>query len=170
MRLKLQNGLFLSCFLLASVAFISGCEGMLSPEQTPQRTVINFLKEAARGNYPAASEWVADESEGEMEHWTSQLIFPDYSTPPSAEEASKIDKFFELFYRTNVLEETETEAKVSLVFFPTDAMIGFPEVADDPIIPTRASFTVMLKKAGTPSENSDQSANPEWEITSLEPS
>ncbi|MCX6646841.1 MAG: hypothetical protein NTY09_10900 [bacterium] len=168
MRTNLQNGFIIFCFLLASIAFFSGCKGALSPEQTPQRTVINFMKEAGRGNLSAASEWVAAESEGEMEHWRSLLIFPRYSTPPSAEEASKIDKFIELFYRTNVLEETETEAKVSLVFFPTDAMIGYPDVAEDPTIPTRASFTVMLKKTGAPSENSNQPVGPLWEITSLE--
>jgi hypothetical protein len=168
MRVKLHYGLILSCFLLASIAFFAGCNGALSPEQTPQRTLINFMKEAARGNFSAASEWVADESAGEIENWRSKLIFPRYDTPPTSEEAAKIDKFIELFYRTDVLEESETEAKISLLFFPTDAMMGYPEVADDPTVPTRATFTVMLRKTASTSENQNQPVESKWEIISLE--
>lgn len=156
-------------FVFSIAGLYTGCAGALAPEQTPQRVVINFLKEAGRGDYTAAAEWVAGESAGEVENWCRYLIFPEHGTPPSHDEESKIDRFIELFYRTNVLEENEATVEVSLNFFPNDALIGFPSVADDPTVPTSAQFTVILRKMEKDPGDSSQSTDAQWEIISLEP-
>ena len=164
-----MRSLILTFCMLLIILALPACKGGLSPEQTPQRTVVNFLKEVGRGNYDAAAEWVADESDGEVGTWSMKLFFPDHGSPPSAKEAADVDKFIELFYRTTVVEESETSVEISLSFFPTDALIGFPSVAEDPTIPTSARYTVMLRKTEAATNESGEETESVWEITSLVP-
>lgn len=143
-------------------ALSASCEGALSPERTPQRAVIGFLKAVGRGDLAGAREWVAPESAEGIPEWTRHLFLPAHATPPTSEEENRIDQFIGLFYRITVREETETEARVHMVFVATDALVGFPSVADDPLVPNSASFMLTLKREGEAEQRS-------WRIVTLQP-
>jgi hypothetical protein len=138
----------------------------MSPERTPVRTVVGLLKDVGRGDLDSARRWVAPEAHDRIGSWNLLLFFPDHSTPPTSEEEQKIDQFIGLFYRITVMEETETEARVHLVFAATDAIIGFPSVAENPLVPNTASFRLALKREASPEESAEKG---KWLIASLEP-
>jgi len=139
---RVSAALIAAVFALTLTA-VAGCEGALSPELNPQRVVIYFLKDVGRGN-PDATKWVSPDAAGEVESWKRLLIFPDHATPPSPAEEEQIDRFIGLFYRVTVMDEGETEATVHLVFAATDAVVGFPSVADNPTVPSVAPFQLTL--------------------------
>ncbi len=146
---------------------VGGCEGALAPKRTPNRVVIGFLKEIGRNDYDAAREWVAEESIPLIESWDRVLYFPDVSNPPTEEDGERIDDFISLFYRITTMEEGDTTAKVHLVFVATDAIINFPDIADDPLVPNSAPFMVALTR---PVEDESEDSNAgDWKILSLEP-
>ncbi len=142
---------------------------MLAPEMTPERTVINFLKEVGKGNYESAGEWVGVESRDQIESWARLFFFPDRETPPTAENEANIDQFIGLFYRVTLMEESEDSAKIHLVFVATDALVGFPSVADNPLVPNSVSYTVILRKDINGGNGTDRETESGWEIISLEP-
>lgn len=142
---------------------------MLAPERTPERTVIKFLKEVGRGNYESAGEWVESESRDKIESWARLFFFPDRETPPTAENEAKIDQFIGLFYRVTLMEESEDRAKIHLVFVATDALVGFPSVADNPLVPNSVSYTVILRKGINEENGTDGETESGWEIISLVP-
>ncbi len=158
---------------LLPVAALPACEGALSPEQTPNRVIIAFLKAIGRGDLDAAREFVAPESADRIESWARLLFFPDHSTPPTPKEEHDVDRFIGLFYRITVMEETETEASLHVVFVATDALIGFPAVADDPLVPSSAPFRVTLVRqfvGGGEDEAEGEGSKPTgWLITSWTP-
>ncbi len=121
----------------------AGCEGALSPELNPQRVVIGFLKDVGRGS-PDATKWVTPDAARQIESWKGLLIFPDHATPPSPSEEEQIDRFISLCYRVTMMDEGETEATVHLVFAGTDAIVGFPSVANNPSVPNVAPFQLTL--------------------------
>lgn len=150
--------------ILALVMICSACSDMLKPEQTPERVVIHFLKEAGRGDMNGAREFVIPESSGMVEQWTSFLYFPDISSPPTEDEAAGIDRFIGLFYRITPMNVTDTEAEVHVAFSATDAIIEFPSVANDPLLPNIAQFRVTLMREPV---GEDGEENP-WKIANLE--
>jgi hypothetical protein len=158
--------LFVSLSLIFSLISQTGCESALKPEQTPNRVVINFLKDVGRYNYTGAQAFVAPDQHDRIPTWASQLIFPEISNPPTPEEAEKIDKFIGTIYRITSMDETDTSAKIYVVFTASDALMGFPSVADNPLTPVSATWTVMLTRTmdgeGTEAEFGD------WLITSIE--
>jgi len=151
----------LACLISAHTA----CKGALSPEQTPQRVVIHFLKEAGRGDLDGAAEYVAPESAGNVASWARLLIFPDISSPPTPEDEETIDKFIGLFYRITEMEKTETEAMVHVVFVATDMIVEYPSVAENPLIPNSAPFSLKLVR----SAGEEGSPPGDWKISTLQP-
>jgi hypothetical protein len=164
MRMHVFNSRLIPLMVLL-VVFLSACSDMLKPEQTPERVVIHFLKEAGRGDMDGAREFVTPDSSGMVEQWTSLLYFPDISSPPTEEEAQKIDRFIGLFYRITPMNETETEADVHVVFAATDAIIDFPSMANDPLLPNVAQFKATLSREPA-GENTDEGP---WLIANFEP-
>jgi len=43
------------------------------------------------------------------------------------------------------MDHTDIEANVHLVFVATDALVGFPSVMDNPLIPNSASWMIILR-------------------------
>jgi hypothetical protein len=151
----------LACLISAHTA----CKEALSPEQTPQRVVIHFLKEAGRGDLDGAAEYVAPESAGDVASWARLLIFPTISSPPTPEDGEKIDKFIGRFYRITEMETTETEATVHVVFVATDMIVEYPSVAENPLVPNSAAFTLKLVRPAS----GEGSPPGDWKISTLEP-
>ncbi len=161
--------IFYACFVIAAFAIAglcAGCESVLSPEMTPERVVGNFLGDVGLENFEAAAEWVAPESVDQMESWHRKLFFPEHATPPTDEDETKLDRFLNHFYRITLMESTDTEARLHLVFAATDAIIGFPSIADDPMLPNSAAFTVMLVRS--PEGEGEDAATTDWRILSME--
>ena len=105
-----------------------------------------FLGEVGLGNIDGARELVAPEAADQVESWSLRLYFPSHSSPATSEDKTKLDRFIGHFYRITQMDHTETEADVHLVFVGTDAIVGFPSVADDPLLPTSAAFMVKLAR------------------------
>ena len=158
---------------LCSAFFLSldvGCENALSPERTPERVVIGFLKAVGRGNMEAAKAFVVPESQGQIQNWYKQLFFPDHATPPSSGDEQEIDHFIALFYKitpTSNPTETDTQIHARLSFAATDAMVGFPSVVNNPLIPNSALFMVTLTRSIV-GEGKKAKPGP-WLIASISP-
>ena len=148
---------------LVLAAAVAGCSGALEPRQTPQRVVLHFLKEAGRRNPDGAAQWTTPEAASQIESWIGLLFFPEVSHPATEEEGETIDRFIGLFYRVTTMSETETEAEVHLIFSATDAILEYPSVANQPMLPNVAQFMVTLVRQ--PSDSKEG----EWKISNLEP-
>jgi hypothetical protein len=150
----------------------TGCQGALTPEQTPERTVINFLKAVGRGDFSRADSFVVPEKRGgQAQLWANQLFFPDHATPPSKSDEEQIDHFIGLFYRltaTTTPAPTDTQVEVRLTFSGTDAMVGFPSVANDPLVPNTALFMVTLTRTLPQPESKEKPGD--WMISDMVPS
>jgi len=151
--------------LILALVVNTACSDMLKPEQTPERVVIHFLKEAGRSNMDGAREFVTPESTSQVEQWTSLLYFPDISSPATEEDGQTIDRFIGLFYRITPMDVTEMQAEVHVAFSATDAIIEFPSVANDPLLPNIAQFRITLVREPA-GENGEESP---WLIVNLEP-
>ena len=157
--------------VLIPAAILTGCRGALKPEQTPERTVIGFLKAVGRGDFNGANNFIVPEKRaGLAQQWASQLFFPDHATPPSTDDEEQIDHFIGLFYRivpTSVPTETDTQVQVRLTFSATDALVGFPTVANDPMVPNNALFMLTLARSVPPAESREKPGD--WMISDFAP-
>ena len=138
--------LIIILMLCCAIPPFSGCSNALEPEKTPQRVVIDFLKESGRRDYEMAGEYVTAGSRDRIEQWARSLFFPDVSNPATPEEGQNIDKFIGNFYRVTTDDETQTQARVTLIWSATDALIGFPSVSENPMVPTSAMFEILLER------------------------
>ncbi len=133
--------------LLIPLLAVSACSNSaMGPTLTPQRAVGHFLSDAGKGDFEAAAQWVSDGSDHLIPTWTATLFMPEHSDPITPTEANKIDRFITSLYRITVLDQTDTEVTVSVVFTATDALVAFPSVADDPRVPTSAAYTAILTR------------------------
>jgi len=158
--------LLVAICIVFTTALLISCQGAVSPQVTPERVIGDFLRESGLGNMDAARAYAVPESAPMVETWRAKLYFPDHSNPPSAADETNLDKFIGNFYRVTLMESTDTEATVRLMFAPTDALIGFPSVADNPLVPTSAMFDVALRRdVQSDGEKPDFG---DWKIVSLE--
>ena len=160
------QSLFVAISIVITSVLLMSCQGEMSPQVTPERVIGDFLRESGLGNTDAARAYAVPESAPMVETWQAKLYFPDHSNPPSAADETNLDKFIGNFYRVTLMESTDTEATVRLMFAPTDALIGFPSVADNPLVPTSAMFDVVLRRdIQSDGEKPDFG---DWKIVSLE--
>jgi hypothetical protein len=158
-------------WLAAVTLLISGCQSAMKPEQTPERIVIGFLKAVGRSDFESAKAFVVPESQGEIQNWTKMLFFPDHATPPSQSEADDIDRFIGLFYKitpTSQPKDTDTQLEVRLTFSATDALVGFPSVVNNPMVPNSALLMVQMSRTIT-GEGKDAKVS-DWSIVSIKQS
>ena len=158
------------CLFIALCPTIQGCANALRPEQTPQRVIINFLKAAGRGNIAGAEAFVVPESRSQIPSWVSQLFFPDHASPPTSDEEAKVDQFIGQFFRIAAINQpakTDTEVQARLTFAATDAMVGFPSVANNPLVPNSALYVVTLRRTVT--GEGDKAKPGEWLIALISP-
>mgnify|MGYP001082245401 CR=1 FL=1 len=165
MRMHAFNPRYTGLIILALAVINTACSDMLKPEQTPERVVIHFLKEAGRGNMEGALEFVTPESSGQIEQWTSLLYFPDIASPATEDDGQTIDRFIGLFYRITPMDVTEMQAEVHVAFSATDAIIEFPSVANDPLLPNIAQFRITLVREPAGEDGEEKP----WLIVNLEP-
>jgi len=152
---------------LLTVMISVSCESVLSPEETPERVTVNFLKAVGRDDFDSAGQWVVEESRGMISSWKAMFFFPDHQDPLTTDDENKIDRFIGNFYRVTVADEQETQLSARLLFTATDALVGFPSVADNPMVPNSALFLVtMTRTAEGDGENIEFS---DWRIVSIEP-
>ena len=156
---------FAICIVITTVLSMS-CQGEMSPQDTPERTVGGFLREVGLGNTDAARAYAVPESASMVETWLAKLYFPDHSNPPSSTDKTNLDKFIGNFYRVTLMDSTDTDATVRLMFAPTDALISFPSVADNPLVPTSAIFDVLLRR--DVQNDGEEPVFGDWKIVSLE--
>jgi hypothetical protein len=145
-----RSTLLLPVVFALAIATLS-CEDAFAPEQTPTRVVVAFMKAVGQGDTDVALQYVWPDSADQVETWRQMLIFPDVSTPPTDKELRDVETFIGNMYRFTVMDVGDTEATVSVKFFATDAIIGYPSVAEDPGTPVSATYSVNLlrEQAGT---------------------
>jgi len=166
MLYPVARSIFVPLLLVLVIASVPGCGSALKPEQTPTRVVINFMKAAGRNDITAAGQYVSPESSEQVGTWRRSLIYPDISEPPTVSDESRINRFIGSLYRFTVMDETETTAKVYVIFTASDSLMGFPSVADNPQTPVSATWTVMLSRSVQ--GEGDDTTYTEWIIDSFE--
>jgi hypothetical protein len=157
-----KNLLILSFCLFAIPAL--SCESLVTAQENPTRTVIDFLKDIGRGDFEGARDFVADDSQDQIQSWFNSMWFPDHETPPTPQNESDIDKFIGNFYKVSVDNQDDLLAVAMLTWSATDALIAFPSVADNPTVPPNARYRITLVN-----EAASEDAPPVWKISSLIP-
>ena len=150
--------------LAGTLLSIQSCNNSsLAPTLTPQRVVAHFLIDSGKGDYITAAQWVVDGSDHLIESWAQLLIMPSHSDPITPSEAQRIERFIASLYRITVIDQTDTDVTVSVVFTATDALVAFPDVADDPTVPTSAAYTAILTRTATVED--DETEYGDWLVS-----
>lgn len=156
---------YMTC--LAAIALIFfGCQGTAAEKKAPIRAFVEFLKAAGIGDMDAMKQRTDEASWGQIEIWLPMLIFPEHANPPSAEEISGIDRFIGLFYQINIIDQSDTECRLSVIWAGTDAVIQYPSVSENPTIPPTARYSVILTRQLADSNDSEYT---DWKVSAIGP-
>jgi len=160
MRSVLIGFVCLAIFLFSSIS----CKGGEKPERDIRRTISAMLKEMGQSESGNPQQYVAENSQPEISSWSRSLFFPDVSSPLTGEDESKLNRFIGLFYKITIDEIEETSAIAHLTWAATDALIGFPSISDNSMVPGSALYYVTLERESTGEEEYS-----DWKIVTFGP-